>query len=117
MKEAAPGTEMKRYIIGRFKWSEEDFECVNWQVIEEEQKGCTKGYNIKMSKLMFDWVNSGHQKAKMAQENVCPCCGEEEETLEHIFQCKDKQVRKVWDENLAVVAKTLKGIKLPDQVI
>ena len=37
--------------------------------------------------------------------------------LEHIFQCKDKQMSKVRNENLEVVTKTLKWIKCPDQVI
>ena len=117
LTEAATGTEIKRYIIGRFQWSEEEFESVNWQAIEQARKGCTKGENIKISKLMFDWVNSGHQKAKMAQEKGCPYFGAEEKTLEHIFQCKDNQMSKKTDENLAVVSKTLKGIKCPDQVI
>ena len=108
---------MKRYIMGRFKWSEEDFECVNWKAIEQAKRGCTKSENITISKLMFDWVNSGHQKAKMAQEKGCLCCGTDEETLEHIFQCKNKQMSKVRNENLEMVTKTLKGIRCPDQVI
>ena len=117
LTEVATGPEMKSYIIGQFKWSEEDFECVNWQAIKPAQKECTKQENIKISKLMFDWVNSGHQKAKMEKEKGCPCCGEEEETLEHIFQCKDKKMSKVRGENLVLVAKILKGIKCPYQVI
>ena len=68
-------------------------------------------------KLMFDWLNLGHQKAKMDQEKGCPCCGVEEETLEHIFQCKHKQMSKVRNENFEMVTKTLKGIRCPDQVI
>ena len=70
-----------------------------------------------ISNLMFDWVNSGHQKAMMAQERVCMCCGAEDETLEHIFQCKNKQMSIVNNENLEMVTKTLKGIRCPDQVI
>ena len=65
---------------------------------------------------MFDWINSGHQKAKMEQEKGCPCCGAEEETLEHIFQCTNKQMCKVWNESLEMVRKTLQGIRCPDQV-
>ena len=70
-----------------------------------------------ISKLMFDWVNSGNQKAKMAKEKGCPCCGAEEETLEHIFQCKHKQMSKVRDESFEIVTKTLQGIRCPDKVI
>ena len=66
---------------------------------------------------MFDWINLGHQKAKMAQEKGCPCCGAEEETLEHRFQCKHKQMCKVPDESFEMVRKTFQGIRCTDQVI
>ena len=33
LMEASTGTEMERYMIGQFKWSKEDFECVTWKVI------------------------------------------------------------------------------------
>ena len=47
LTEAATGPEMKRYIIGRFKWSEDDFECVNWEEIEQARRGCKKrGHKI-----------------------------------------------------------------------
>ena len=42
LTEAATGSEMKKYIIGRFKWSEEDCECVNWQAILQDGKGVQK---------------------------------------------------------------------------
>ena len=108
---------MKRYIMGRFKWNEESFDCVNWEAIEQARRGCSKKENIMVSKLMFDWINSGHKKAKMKKEKGCTCCGVEEETLEHIFQCKHKQMCKVQDESFDVVTKTLQGIRCPDQVI
>ena len=63
---------------------------------------------------MFDWINSGHQKAKLDQEKGCPCCGVEEETLEHIFQCANKQMCKTRQEGLDMVRKTLQGIRCPD---
>ena len=53
----------------------------------------------------------------MDQDKGCLCCAADEETLERIFQCKDKQMSKVRNENLEVVTKTLKGIKCPDKVI
>ena len=34
---------------------------------------------------MYDWVNTGHQKAKMKQVARFLCCGKEEETLEQFF--------------------------------
>ena len=88
--DASTGPEMKKYIMERFKWDEERFNCINWDAIEQARRRFSKKENIMVSKLMFDWINSGHQKAKMEQEKGCPCCGAEEERLEHIFQCTNK---------------------------
>ena len=51
----------------------------------------------------------------MEQEKGCPCCGTEEETLEHILQCKDKQMSKVRDESLVTITKTLNVEGDPEQ--
>ena len=117
MTDASTGPEMRKYIMERFKWNEESFNCVNWEAIEQARRGCSKKENIMVSKLIFDLINSGHQKAKMEQEKGCPCCGAEEETLEHIFQCTNKHMCKVQNEKIEMVMKTLKGIRCPDQVV
>ena len=56
---------LRKYILGRFQWRDEEFELVNWRFVDQAQKGCTESEYIKISKLMFDWVNSRHQKAKL----------------------------------------------------
>ena len=114
--DASTVPEMRKYTMGRFKWNKGSFNCVIWDAIEQARRGCSKKENIMVSKLMFDWINSGHQKAKMEQEKGCPCCGAEEETLEHIFQCANKQMCKVRNESLEMVMRTLQGIRCPDQV-
>ena len=115
--DASTGPEMRKYIMERFKWNEESFNCVNWEEIEQARRGCSKKENIMVSKLMFDWIDSGHQKAKMEQEKGCPCCGADDETLEHIFQFTNKQMCKVRNEIFEMVTKTLQGIRCPDQVV
>ena len=84
---AATYPVMKTYILAKFQWGEEEFNIIDWTAVEQARKGCTKGKNVKIKKLMYDWINTGHQKAKMDQEEICPCCGIEEETLEHMYQC------------------------------
>ena len=68
VSDASTGPEMKKYILERFKCDEERFNCVNWKAIEQARRGCSKKENILVSKLMFDWINSGHQIAKLDQE-------------------------------------------------
>ena len=78
----------------KYKCTKTVYDCIDWEVIKQGRKGYSKRDNIRITKLMFDWVNAGHQKAKMNQEKCCPCCGAEEETLLHLFQCRDPQMEK-----------------------
>ena len=86
-------------------------------MIEQGHKGCSKKENIKIKKLMFDWVHTGHQKGKMYQDTYCTYCGAEEETLTHIFQCKESQMTSTRHESIEVMKKTLQGINCPAQVM
>ena len=76
---------MKNYIIEKFQWGVEEFNITDWNALGQARKGCTKSENVKITKLMYDWVNTGHQKSKMDQDEIFPCCGIEEETLEHMY--------------------------------
>ena len=43
----------------------------------------------RTSNLLTGWLPIGHNKMKMGQEGVCPSCGEPDETILHLFRCKD----------------------------
>ena len=62
---------------------------------------------------MYDWVHTGHQKAKMEQVAECPSCGKKEETLEHMFQFKQPQMKNLRGECIDVMRKILRGISFP----
>ena len=103
--------------MGKFKWGQKDYERINCKPIKQGSKGCSKKENINITKLMFDWVNKGNQKGGMNQKTYCPCCGVEEETLTHIFQCKESQMASTRQESIEVMKKTLQGTNGPDQVM
>ena len=86
---------MKDYTKSKFQWNDEIFNQVEWKSIKQGRRQCAKWENIKITKLMYDWVNTGHQKVIMEQVAECPCCGKEEETLEHMFQFISPQMKKV----------------------
>ena len=44
--------------------------------------------SIRISKLLYDWLNTGKQKRTMrGEDSTCPCCGQLEENWLHLFQC------------------------------
>ena len=108
---------MDNYIKDNFKCGQREFDSVDWHAIEKGRKGLSKKDNIKVAKLMADWVNTGHQKGKMHQEACCLGCGIEDETLLHMFQCKHKEVEKTWKESLEVIRKTLMGTNCPPHIL
>ena len=52
VSDASTGPEMKKYILERFKWDEERFNCINWDAIEQARRWCSKKENIKVCKLI-----------------------------------------------------------------
>ena len=48
----------------------------------------------------------------MGQEKACPCCGYEEETLEHIFEFEDTQMSKMRKERFEAMEK-IANYKVP----
>ena len=52
----------------------------------------------------------------MNQEKCCPCCQAEEETLLHLFQCRDPQMEKTRTESIAIMKKILQSTNVPTQV-
>ena len=65
VSDAATYPVMKQYIKEKFKWGEDEFNTIDWDAVVQARKGCTKNENVKITKLMYDWVNTGHQKSKM----------------------------------------------------
>ena len=65
---------------------------------------------------MYDWVNTGHQKSKMDQDEICPCCGIEEETLEHMYRCTSEAMTLERNAFFGVMRAFLKVTQCPSQV-
>ena len=52
----------------------------------------------------------------MNKEKCCLCCRADEETLLHLFQCKDPQMEKTRTESIAIMKKILQSTNVPKQV-
>ena len=74
LTEAATIQSIAEYTMEKYKWTKTVYNSIDWEAIKQGRKGYSKRYNIRITKLIFDWVNKGHQKAKMHQENCFPCC-------------------------------------------
>ena len=67
LMEAATIQSIAKYTMEKYKWTKEVYNSIDWEAIKQGRKGYSKRDNIRITKLMFDWVNMGHQKTKMNQ--------------------------------------------------
>ena len=111
--EAANSKATIDYIIGKFNWTDEQFQCVKWTAIGEARQGMTKIANTQISKLMYGWLNVGSQKQHMKQVGACPCCGMEKETVLHLYQCPHTEMRQAREEAIGVIEEQLFKEKIP----
>ena len=88
LKEASTGPEMRKYIIGRFTWSEEDFECVNWKAIEQARKGCTKRENIMIPNLCLTGYTRDIKKRRWPKKKDVRVAGQIRKLLNIYFNVK-----------------------------
>eukprot|EP00970_Alexandrium_tamarense_P009642 scaffold1928_cov109-Alexandrium_tamarense.AAC.67 len=57
--------------------------------------------------MMYGWLNVGHQKIKLEQDGLCPCCGKEEETQIHLYRRMNSTMRESLEFGIKEMEKTL----------
>jgi hypothetical protein len=71
----------------------------------------------RISKLMFGWLPAGHNcRHHGAESDQCPCCGDPDETFEHLLECQEVGLVALRQECLRDVAATAAKKNIPSQV-
>jgi hypothetical protein len=100
---AGQAPPMFRYIRDRFEWTDQQCTAINWKGIGVAKKRLTRPQSHQTTQMMYGWLNVGHQKIKLEQDGLCPCCGKEEETQIHLYRCMNSTMR----ESLAIGTKEM----------
>ena len=95
ISHAAHTEDLRTYIRNKHDWTENDMKKVNWNAIGEAKRRQPRSQSDRTSKLMHSWSNVRHQKLKMGEVGVCPSYGHIDETIMHLFQCENKQKKKL----------------------
>jgi hypothetical protein len=78
------------------------------------QKWSQRGRGAKM---LFGWLPVGHNwKHHGAESDLCPCCGEPDETFIHLLQCKDPEITLLRAECLKDITKAAASLRVPSAV-
>jgi hypothetical protein len=89
------GTRLRKFLQTTRLWDD-----VIWNMVDMESLGLAMGKldvsrRISVSKMIYGWNNTGHQRKKITPDasSNCPRCGLEDETQEHVLQCNDRSAK------------------------
>jgi ribonuclease HI len=110
---AAHAGPMKTYLGQKFEWTDQQVETINWPAMRLAKRRLKMHKSIRISKMMHNWLNDGHQKAKMEQDGKCPCCGKEEEDIIHMYRCEHPPMRTALEQGITNASQTLHNNNVP----
>ena len=94
--------EARAYLVGKKKWSNENFDKVDWKMLDMCLQGKSQGFNIWLSKQCSGFcgtrVQVGYYSGDPDADVACPNCGEREDAA-HLCQCPDGDRMKLLQEN------------------
>jgi hypothetical protein len=95
-----------------------NFSCtVDWEVHSQAFKQLSRFQRIGTSKLIHNLSNTNRQnKLLYGQSDLCPGCGENEETFEHVLQCSHAPTALVRTAALSGLEQSLIAIATPKKV-
>ena len=91
---------MKEYAMEKLMISSDQYDAINWTSLGAVKKRFKIQRSVRVSKILYGWLNIGHQKAKMGGDATCPCCGEKRETQPHLYSCMHPRMTEAYQEGM-----------------
>jgi hypothetical protein len=86
------GSKHQKYLRNKHAWADAVWISLDWTGIKSGFLLLGPLKQIKTSKSMHGWLNTGHQKSNILPDAMalhkCPLCHEPDETQEHILKCQ-----------------------------
>ena len=96
-----------------------DTDSINFKAISLAKARLSHASSIRVSKMMHEWLNIGHQKERIsgsATDALCPCCGLQHEDENHMFCCPSTSMRNTVNQGLKTMAKVFCRDNIPSGV-
>jgi hypothetical protein len=115
--QARQDSLLKSYILKKTKWSELEFNKVDWPSHERAFRKLTHHLQISAAKLLHNLVNTNRQNYFYYQQSpLCPGCSQSEETLEHVLTCNWPAIKEFWTQQPTLLSNQLLSICTPTPV-
>jgi hypothetical protein len=64
----------RAYFQKKFKHADKTvYDNIAWKIIGQARHNLTHELNSRLSKYMYNWLNTGHQKELFGEDGTCPC--------------------------------------------
>ena len=103
----------EKYIKEKWDWTSEQYASIRWKHIGLVRKRLTKAENIRVMKAMYKWTPVGQKNFDQQHSPCCPCCGYEDETFDHLYQCPDPRMVRSREDAFVTMEKYLQTKKVP----
>jgi hypothetical protein len=99
-------------------WNINIFNRVDWDSHHRAFRRLTRFQRISVTKLVHQLSNTNRQnKLLYDKPDMCPCCGTQEETFQHVLKCTSASTQSARQEALLRLEKLLVTIGTPALVI
>ena len=106
-----------QHIINKY-----DFNLVYWDGVEAAMLGFPKMFRVYVTKQASKFCGTNRQLSRIDPrvQNVCPSCGQDDESSKHITRCRERGRYKMWrwsvDDLVTWVARTTHDLVLTDML-
>jgi hypothetical protein len=109
----------RKYFAHKFKHtdSQKIYDDIAWKFIGTARRNLKHEVNSRISKYMYDWLNTGKQKDLFNKDGTCPCCGTELETQLHMFQCNNPDIVRARSKCLTTFLQHMQTKHIPPDII
>ena len=88
---------LRKYLQTKYDWTDSTFQDVNWNALKCALQSLPLTHRISLIKLTHNWSATGERNKIIEHKtDQCPFCHEENETLNHIFECSKHDKSKIW---------------------
>ncbi len=101
------------YCCKKYHWSDEVFHSVDWDTIGSVRRKLTPAQFTRTSKIMHDWLPVMHMQAHMTGNAHCPGCPHPDETLDHMFRCRNVRLVRLRASILTELGKKTLRLGIP----
>ena len=103
------------YCRTKYHWDPPTLGSIHWEVIRLARSKIGKTQFMQTSKIMHGWLPVMHMHGHSTGITVCPCCGNPDETMDHLLQCESPQMRRTRSEAYICFRKKCAALNLPLQ--